>query len=296
MTCNKKNVLFAEIILTRLRAITYTLLISLFLFILQEPIQLFAQESGSVYLRKGIKRYEEWDISGAIINLRQALSVGLNKKEERIEAYKLLGMCYAENGDQDKSVDTFRSLLKIAPDFQLGLDPSPTYAVPFAKAKGKVPGEKIVDLEPPQLTDLTVGPVLEGKTLQIIIKAHDEGGVARVVIAYKNGDDLEYTKSDMKETEEGVYEFTIPEARRPWVEYAIAAFDNAGNRKILEGKSGSTQVVEVTKKKGGSKTLLWLGMIGLSGGGTALYFYLQKGKKTKNPVKLMEPPPMPGGE
>lgn len=151
-----------------------------------------------------------------------------------------------------------------------------------------------VDSEPPELTDLTVGPAIEGKPLLVRVKVQDEGGIDRVNISYMVGEEKYSTLSDMKKLGKIIYQFIIPKAKRPWIQYAVTAWDSTGNMKVLEGKSGNIQIVEVLKKKK-SKTILWLGIIGLVGG-TAVYLYLRGGREGEKPVseKLMNPPPMPG--
>jgi len=109
---------------------------------LNEPIAIFAQDLGNEYLQSGIKKYNKLDINGTIEDLEKALSEGLKRKNDKIEAYKYLAFCYAEKGDLYESVKAFRNLLKIKRDFDLGKDPSPTHFKPFEQAKRDMKGGK----------------------------------------------------------------------------------------------------------------------------------------------------------
>lgn len=123
-----------------LRPVVFILIFSLSILILNEPIAIFAQDLGNVYMQSGIKKYNQFDINGAIDDLEKALSEGLKSKNQKIEAYKYMAFCYAEKGDLDESVKAFKNLLKIKRNFDLGEDPSPTHFNPFEQAKRDMKG------------------------------------------------------------------------------------------------------------------------------------------------------------
>ena len=250
----------------------FLLIASMCIFVFQEPIILFSQQSGNFYLQRGVRKYnDEWDITGAIIDLQRALSTGLRNNEDKIQAYKFLAFCHAENGEKEKAVQNFKNLLLISPSFRLSEDPSPTHAVPFHEALGS--GDyKPNDMEPPVLTNLTQSLAFSGSPFQIRVKVTDNLVIARVTIVYKTYGMEEFARADMDKVEKDIYQFEIREAKKPQISYAIAAWDKAGNRGYLKSDSGSTQIVAVTdmtklteekipqvkNTKGSSKTLLWV--------------------------------------
>jgi hypothetical protein len=209
---------------------------------------LFAQDEGSVYLTRGIRKYrEEWDISGAIDDLQKALSFGLRSEQERIDAYQCLAFCFAENGEKTKSVEAFVQLLELNRDFGLSSDTSPRFMEPFDEAK-EVIKEKYKDVEPPILTDLTEGPVVVGEPFTIRVKVQDNDKVAQVGILYRVGDKKEFEKQrEMTQVQENVYEFVVAETRMPGVYYRIDAWDSSGNQgRLRDGNELFAEAVDLT--------------------------------------------------
>ena len=105
------------------RPVVLILIFSLYILILNEPIAIFSQVFGNEYLQSGIKKYNQFDINGAIEDLEKALSKGLKSKNEKIEAYKYLAFCYAEKDNLNEAVTAFKNLLKIKRDFDFGERP-----------------------------------------------------------------------------------------------------------------------------------------------------------------------------
>jgi len=270
----------------KMKPVVYLLIASMCILIFHEPVILFAQQSGNYYLLRGMRKYnDEWDIAGAIIDLQRALSTGLSNNQDKIQAYKYLAFCHAENGEKSKAVQDFKNLLLIAPSFRLDADSSPTHLVPFNEALGSR-DYTINDMEPPVLINMTQSLAFSGSRFQIRVKVTDNIDVARVTIAYKTYGMAEFVRADMAKVENDIYQFEIREARKPRISYAIAAWDKAGNRGHLTSVRGSTQIVEVTEianlagtkstpgkaKESGGNTLLWVILGGAAVAGGIIYF------------------------
>lgn len=100
------------------------------------PVPVFSQEQGLDYLKRAQQKFDDdWDINGAIADVTRALSIGLKTDAQKIQAFQLLGFCYAENGENIKSIEAFKNLLKTNPGYMLNADVSPTYQIPFYTAK-----------------------------------------------------------------------------------------------------------------------------------------------------------------
>ena len=250
----------------RMKPIIYLLLVCMILLILQQPIQLMAQLSGSYYLQRGIKKYEEnWDIIGAISDLQMAIQKkDLKTKEEQIQICKYLAYCYAENGDQYNAEKTFNVLLKIYPKFRLPKNSSPTYYIPFTNAlKGS-------DKEAPIITVITERKTSEGEPYIIRVIVKDNTRVDKVTVAYKIVDDS-MSNEEMEYRGDDTYELIIPNVKKPSVLYNVTAWD------IAENISDSGDIeVEVKGKSNLWKWLLGTG-ITLLIGGYLLYNYVIPG-------------------
>ncbi|MBN1895005.1 hypothetical protein JW906_10940, partial [bacterium] len=72
-------------IYNHLKPISVISIFSLFTFIFFEPLALLAQDLGKEYLKSGIRKYNQFDINGATVDLEKALSDGLKSRNDKIE-------------------------------------------------------------------------------------------------------------------------------------------------------------------------------------------------------------------
>jgi len=301
--CFEKNRKTSITNLVKFEPINYYIFILISFLCFYNIFTLSAQESGISFITKAVEKYrKEWDLDGAIVDLRRALSTGLSK-QYKIQAYRVLAICYAENDEFAKAVNAFGNLLKLDPAFKLDGDASPTIRNPFEVAKNPKKNSRInsMDSEPPELYDLTQGPIYEGSPFIIKVRAADNTSIKRVAIAYQSGNVGKQTRAQMTEVQNNIYEYTIPIARKDKVSYAIAAWDNDGNKAFLRDKNGNTtkSVNVITSARNGSKKKFYkIAGVAIIGGITTIVLNnllgAGKGGDDTSSTKLKDPPPMPG--
>jgi len=93
------------------------------------------------------------------------------------------------------------------------------------------------DQSPPIISDLTDGYAKEGMSFPVRVNVQDDNEVSHVVIVYKTGADSKPLKSKMEKIGNDIYEFKTPELTNHKFSYAVAAWDKAGNRNILNKKN-----------------------------------------------------------
>jgi len=108
------------------------------------PTFILAQGSNDQIIQ-GIKAFSELDWEKSIMSFNNALQLGLSEKAQ-IEAYKYLGFCYIETGEQKKAKDTFKCLLYLNPNYELDPNTRQIYIEVFNKVKSEfgLSGEKLL--------------------------------------------------------------------------------------------------------------------------------------------------------
>ena len=236
----KKNIPFSTFP-NRVKPVIYLLIVAIFIFVLHEPIKLFAQESGDVYLRRGIQKYEAMDVTGAVSDLQKALSVGLRSDEEKVEAYKYLAFCHAESRQLEQAIQYFINLLQLDSTFRLGTDASPALLRPFTEALSAI------DNQPPLIDHQPVKQIESGTVLVVKTEVRDNNGVNEVNLYFRRiGEDV-YRSEKMIKGSGDDYQFALAVdiVQGPGVEYYIEAYDVLGNGPATVGTADDPMIVTV---------------------------------------------------
>ena len=225
----------------RMKPLIYILILSLSLFVLSEPIQLFAQEAGEFYLRRGIQKYEELDISGAILDLLRALTLGIKTDEGKIDAYRYLAVCHAESGEKAAAVQYFKNLLEINPSFRLDEDASPLLLRPFNEALSGM------DQQPPVIEHQPVAQIESGTVLVVKAEVRDSTGVNEVNLYFRQtGEDVYRSEKMIKGSgDDFQFALAVDIVQEPGVEYYIEAYDVLGNGPATMGTADGPMIVTV---------------------------------------------------
>ncbi len=93
-----------------------------------------AAAPGQEPLKQAQEKFEQLDFDGALAAAGQALQTATESPADLVEAYRIQGLCLSAMGRSDDSLQAFRKLLSIDPDFKVSADTSPKLAAPFYQA------------------------------------------------------------------------------------------------------------------------------------------------------------------
>ena len=182
---------------------------------------------------------EELRYAAAIDLLRDVLRAPDLEKEDRIEAYRLLGIAYAATGSEETAEATFAELLRLAPDMELDPLLSPKIRSVFERAKEQT-------WRPVKLQNVTAIP----ESRRVVVTANVVDPDARVdrVLLYSRFGDREYTPSVMDPADGRVEAvLMLPALERLRVAYYLEAVDRTGLTIARAGTADSPSSVVVER-------------------------------------------------
>ena len=208
------------------------------------PRNAWAQTSGLQYLFKAKKHWENLELDEAIEALHSALEEGLTQNEDRIEAYKLLGFCWATKRDTTNAKANYIEALKIDKDFELLESLSPVLVDPFEAAKREFAA---IDDDAPVIVFTPVTSAMANVDFEITATVVDASDIKEVTLFYKNASEMYYSKVDMEQKTGNTYSCIIPKANMTGegVHYYLVAYDVNNNGPAMAGTTASPFQVTV---------------------------------------------------
>jgi tetratricopeptide (TPR) repeat protein len=238
----------------------------------------YAQEGASSVLSEAAEAYGILDYELCVDSADQAAKMPATR-QERLDAYRYLGLCHAALGDTESARQYFVRLLAIDPNSKLPDGLSPRFTSTFLEAKGYWLGREALAME-------LQGESKDGALRLLEIALIDsEGLIDKVAWRARDGETAPFIKAAQK------MEVEVPAD----VAYQLVAFDEfEGEIYILpimaddvpaqNGDADAASGNEASEPEGSffSSPILWAGVgtvvaaVLLGGGaavGSALYFY-----------------------
>jgi len=131
--------------------------------------------SAGVELDAAKKAYVDVDYARCREKAQAALTQP-GQRDDRVQTYRLLGLCSAAHGDVDDAREAFRLMLVIDRDAKLPDGLSPRFTSSFREAKGSLVGQA-------PLTLSLVKEGVKGATRTVRVKLDDESGVVATITA-----------------------------------------------------------------------------------------------------------------
>lgn len=245
-----------------------------------------AQSRGDLVAR-GEKLVDDLRFEEALEVLSAALLRAGQDPARRARVYELLGYTYLALGREPEAEAAYRALLALRPDYRPGPELSPRFRrfVEQVRARWEQEGRPGVALSPVTLEHRSPPRAERGKPLELQVGVTDPSArVARVVLAWRPGDDLESTFRRVEATRRGDrFEVQVPAdgVRPPFLEYYFEALDAQGLPVAARGDAAAPLRVSVpAPEQGGLLTKWWFWAtvgVAVAGGVTAAVLLAEPG-------------------
>ena len=170
------------------------------LLILASPVQ-------ANQLEKASQLFQNMEYARALRFAQKAIKSSSNGPEELVAIYRIQGLCYAALGKNDISLEVFKRLLAIDPDFRLSEDISPKLAAPFFQAVAIVRNQKPLQLkhDPPEAPKQ-----LAGLKLMVTLTSNPYDLASRVSIRFRTQDTTKERRMSARVKGTGKLAFKLP--------------------------------------------------------------------------------------
>jgi tetratricopeptide (TPR) repeat protein len=223
----------------------------------------------------GRQQYEDLRYEEAIQTLSAAIIRRGNAREAEIQIYELLALSYLALNRNDEAEGAFRLMLARDPEHQLSTDLAPRTVEFFNAVKQRwvtegQPGlPRQGETAPPPPAAVTIehrSPAQQQRNHEVALTVvlTDPGSrVAKLVLAYRQGSQGLFHRTDALRVSGGTFHATIPASsvRPPLVEYYLEAVDRAGVPIQSRGDAYAPLRVAVPESGG----VPW-GVVGIVGG------------------------------
>jgi len=201
----------------------------------------------SPLVKQGLAAYASLDYSRAITALEQARNESLTR-EEKIAAYRTLGMAYVAVGQPGPAKIHFQHLLRIDPSIELDRSVAPKVRAVFEEAKAEAATS--AHAMAPALPSLapSVEPAAPKQGRPVTVHVVYPGGVARKMTVYfRKPGDAQFSREVVPAAPSGAFDATVPglAVQPPSLEYHVVLLDDAGASIAAAGSLGQPLSVGV---------------------------------------------------
>ena len=201
----------------------------------------------SPLVKQGLAAYASLDYARAISALEQARNESLTR-EEKIAAYRTLGMAYVAVGQPGPAKIYFQHLLRIDPSIELDRSVAPKVRAVFEEAKAEAATS--AHAMAPALPSLSpsVDPPAPKQGRPVTVHVVYPGGVARKMTVYfRKPGDAQFSREVVAAAPSGAFDATVPglAVQPPSLEYHVVLLDDAGASIAAAGSLGQPLSVGV---------------------------------------------------
>lgn len=200
----------------------------LMLFFIFHPEAIAQSSSIEEEMEKAIFSIENLEYERAIAQLeRILLDVGPNKKREKAQIHKLLGIAYFSLEEKEKVFHHFLKALAIDANITLDSNRHPPDLIKILdSAKNSL---HYMDIHPPVIEHDPITKGIAGHELTIIARVKDDTKVTNVILKHRSSELKEYNALTMKNVGNVTYRANIPGEfiTSSGLQYYIEAYDNS---------------------------------------------------------------------
>ena len=206
-------------------------------------------EIDSPLVKQGLAAYASLDYARAIALLEQARNESLTR-DEKIAAYRTLGMAYAATGQLAPAKSSFQHLLRVDPSIELDRAVAPKVRAVFEEAKAEAATS--AHAMAPALPSLSpsVEPAAPREGRPVTVHVVYPGGVARKMTVYfRKPGDAQFSREVVDAAPSGRCDATVPglAVQPPSLEYHVVLLDDAGASVAAAGSLGQPLSVDVAR-------------------------------------------------
>jgi tetratricopeptide (TPR) repeat protein len=207
-------------------------------------------EVDSPLVKRGLAAYTDLDYAGAVQALEQARGESLTR-EEKLIAYRTLGLAYAAMGNNDAARTDFQHLLRIDPTASLDRGVAPKVRAVFEEAKAQVATSNRAASGLPQVAP-TIDPAAPHEGQALTVRVAYPGGMARKMTLYFRGSsETAFARATVDASGDGHFAATVPglAVHAPALDYHVVLLDDAGASVATAGSLGQPLEISVARVK-----------------------------------------------
>jgi hypothetical protein len=205
----------------------------------------------SALVKEGLAAYAELDYARAVALLERASGESLTR-EEKIVAYRTMGMAQVALDHSDLAKGYFQHLLRLDPSATLDRSVAPKVRAVFEQAKSEAATSALALSPALPLLSATLAPSVLQEGQPATVRVRYPGGVARrMTLFFRPSGQTPFARISVEGAADGRFSATVPGAavRPPALEYHAVLVDDVGAAIAVLGSLGQPRSAAVTARR-----------------------------------------------